>query len=72
MRRLSCFAGWSLKLGAVLALQLLGASAAFPQPATDFENRKIEAYHKFHRGEVHQAAREIRNLATEATDNRRA
>src|SRR5664279_4785050 len=42
---------------------------ATAQTASDFESRRTSAYQKFHRGEVRDAAREIRVLANEAPDD---
>ena len=52
----------------VTSLLVCGPIIAHAQTKSDFETRKTAAYQKFHRGEVHQAAREIRDLANEAPD----
>jgi CHAT domain-containing protein len=44
-------------------------SLATAQNAPSFEARKTSAYQKFHHGEVREAAKEIRVLASEASDD---
>ena len=44
-------------------------SPASAETAPNFESRRTAAYQKFHHGEARDAAKEIRALANEATDD---
>jgi CHAT domain len=57
-----------LIIGVGTSISIFGPILSHAQTPSDFESRKTTAYQRFHNGEVHQAAREIRILANEATD----
>lgn len=51
-----------------IATSILVCGLAYAQTSPDFEARKTAAYQKFHHGEVHQAARDIRLLANQTNN----
>jgi CHAT domain-containing protein len=51
-----------------ILINIAGTSVTVGQTASNFEDRTARAYQKFHHGEVRNAAKEIRSLANETTD----